>query len=189
MKKIFRRIKLLVFFIVILFLATFGYKFYLSVAYPIKYEEYINQACSIYNVDPALVYAVIKTESKFDETAVSHAGAIGLMQITPSTFEWMNSKNNVKAEGKDLFLPDENIDCGVHLLSFLITKYQNVDTAISAYNAGVGAVDRWLNDPNFSIDGISLKNIPYQETDTYVKRVNQSYKMYRKLYFKNLYKG
>lgn len=185
LKKIFLPLKVFGISVLLLVLIGFAYRTYLKTAYPIKYEEYVNQSSNVYGVEPELVYAIIRTESKFDATAVSSAGAIGLMQIIPSTFEWMNSKKNILSEEKDLFSPEQNIDCGVHLISFLLSKYQNFDTAVCAYNAGIGTVDKWLADPKISQDGTSLNDIPYPETKTYLQRIKKSYRVYHDLYFKN----
>ena len=160
-----------------------GYRFYLTSAYPIKYENYVNSASELYGVDESLVYAIIRTESKFDETATSHAGAIGLMQILPSTFEWVKSKSQSETSEEDLKSPEINIDCGVHLISLLIDRYESLDTAICAYNAGIGTIDKWLKDPKTSTDGKQLIDVPYPETKNYVKRVRDSQKMYKRLYF------
>ena len=152
-------------------------------AYPIKYENYVSSASKLYGVDESLVYAMIRTESNFEKTAISHAGAIGLMQILPSTFEWVKSKSPSETSEEELKSPEINIDCGVHLIALLIDLYEDLDTAICAYNAGIGTIDKWLKDPEISFDGKTLVNIPYPETKNYVKKVRDSEKMYRRLYF------
>ena len=130
-----------------------------------------------------MIYAVIKTESGFDSSAVSSKGAIGLMQMTPLTFNWLT--NEKLDEGLDegmLYDPETNIRYGVYYLSSLYRKYKNWDTAIAAYNAGPGNVDEWLEIEEYSSNGITLKKIPFKETRNHIKKVNRSLDYYDKLY-------
>lgn len=158
---------------------------YVENSYPLKYQQDVFQACEKYGVEPALVYGVMKTESSFDPEAVSHAGAIGLMQITPETFDWIQTyyaeENDYTAE--DLKDYHVNIDYGTHILSILIEMYQNEDNAICAYNAGVGNVNSWLEDERYSSDGSTLSEIPIAETKNYLKLVKQNKSIYNRLYF------
>ena len=128
---------------------NYGYNYFLRQAYPLEYEEIVQEQARTFQIDEALVYAVIKAESNFDPDAVSHAGAMGLMQLTPETFDWMQTKlpaETIMEENK-LFEPEINIRYGCKLLSVLLQKYPNYQTALCAYNAGVGRVDGWLEDP------------------------------------------
>ncbi len=153
--------------------------------HPKKYEDLVAAAREGYEFVPeSMVYAVIKTESGFDENAVSAAGAVGLMQLMPSTFEDIS----VNFLGEDL--PDEkiydpavNIRYGVFYLSWLYLKFGDWSTVAAAYNAGIGKVSGWLDDPEYSDDGITLKYIPIKETCDYVKKVSDAKETYEKLYF------
>lgn len=166
-------------------LSSFGYKIYLERAYPKKYDEYVTKYSRIYQVDPSLVYAVIKTESNFNHLSSSHAGAIGLMQLTPETFKWLQKYTNDN-NMDEAFLKDQetNIKYGTLFISKLMGKYKDVETALCAYNAGMGTVDKWLNDKDISVDGKKLKYIPYSESNLYVKRCLESRRHYKELYYK-----
>ncbi len=156
----------------------------LKMQYPIKYSEYVDKYAEEYNVPKALVYAVIRTESSFCEDAGSSAGALGLMQLIPDTFEWLQLKRSVSGSyaAEDLFEPEINIDYGTYFLSYLLEKYDSEECALAAYNAGFGAVDDWLANSEYSADGVNLDYIPYDETREYVKRVSEAEEMYRELY-------
>lgn len=140
------------------------------------------------DLDPALVYGVIRAESGFDSKAVSHADARGLMQMTPATFEWVQTMIPDSEELTDeaLFDPQVNIQFGCELLSLLISHYGNEATAICAYNAGMGNVTSWLENPEYSSDGVTLNVIPFGETKEYLKRVTDNRDMYRRLYSQEL---
>ena len=153
--------------------------------YPLSYETEITAAAEKYHVDKALIYGVIKTESNFDPQAVSSAGAIGLMQIMPDTFTWLQTyyKEENTYTTDDLYDPTINIDYGVELLSILLEKYGNEETALCAYNGGVGHVDEWLKNPQYSDDGKTLKEVPFGETDRYRRLVEQNKSIYKQLHF------
>ena len=176
--------------VVMLFVAAFvlryAYNRYVYGTYPLKYQDEVKAASEKYNIDEALIYGVIKTESNFNPDAVSHAGAIGLMQITPDTFEWIQTYyKDDDYTVDDLKNYKVNIDYGTHILSILMDMYGNEDTAICAYNAGIGRVDGWLEDPEYSDDGKTLKTLPIQETENYRNKVQRNKNAYIKLYFEN----
>lgn len=162
-----------------------AYNNYLYSTYPIKYKEEVNAASEKYDISQALIYAVIKTESNFEPNARSHAGAVGLMQLTEDTFIWLQTfyKDENDYTFDDLADPAVNIDYGVHLLSILSDMYSDEQTMLCAYNAGLGNVDEWLQDPQYSDDGVTLKKVPFPETDNYRKIVVQNESAYHKLYF------
>ncbi|HCA05544.1 MAG TPA: lytic transglycosylase [Ruminococcaceae bacterium] len=160
----------------------------LKTAYPKKYSEFVEKAALTYNLDSSLVYAVIRTESGFNPNAESGAGACGLMQIMPSSFDWLM---NLRGEsGKyttdDLFDPEINIDYGCYLIRYNLDWFnQDEICAVAGYNAGFGKVDEWLSDKSLSSDGKKLDNpddIPIEETREYVKKVESAKDMYTKLY-------
>lgn len=138
-------------------------------------------------MDPALILAVIRTESSWREDAVSSAGARGLMQVTSPTFDFILVKTGwADYNYEDLYSPELNIQFGSFFLSYLIDDFGGItDTALAAYNAGRGNVQKWLKDPRYSADGKNLDQIPFRETRNYVKKINAAYQMYTRLYFAN----
>ena len=161
-----------------------GYRFFQEMIYPVKYEDIVGKEASEYNLDPAMVYAVIRAESSFRPSAVSSKGAHGLMQITEPTFDWLQTKmeNAESLTVEDLDRPEINIRYGCKLLSILFGQYGSTETALCAYNAGMGRVGEWLSDPAYSSDGETLHTIPFPETERYVENVMENYRVYHDLY-------
>ena len=151
--------------------------------YPIKYEKMVKQSVNEFELDVYLVYAVIKTESGFDANALSEKGAVGLMQIMPSTASFIAKE--LGASSYDLYDANCNIRFGCFYLKYLLEKYKSVPNAIIAYNAGEGRVNNWLKDTRYSKDGITIENIPIKETKEYLEKCEKSYNKYKSLY-KNL---
>lgn len=147
--------------------------------YKTNYLHLINNECENYKLNQNLILAVIKTESGFDEKSLSKAGAMGLMQILPSTAMWIAQQlNDGEFKTEDLFVPSKNIKFGCYYLRYLLDYYnQNEQLAICAYNAGMGVVNNWISDENYFVDG-KLKNIPYKETRNYLKKINFNKKIY-----------
>lgn len=159
----------------------YGYKS----MYPLKYREMVEKYSEMYGLDPLLVMSVIRVESMFRPDAVSPKNAVGLMQIMPGTGKWAADK--LKLEGysdNKLFDPDTNIHIGCWYLAMLHKEFGNTDVALAAYNAGSGNVSQWLSDGRYSKTGVTLDIIPFRETESYVKKVKESFKIYKKLYEK-----
>ena len=150
--------------------------------YPIKYEEFVEKYSAEFEVDPNLIYAIIKTESSFNPNAVSSAGAEGLTQITPETFEWLRTKLGEEDESLSLFDPETSIKYGAFFISYLLNEFGETDTALAAYHAGRGRIKEWLGNPEISPDGRTLSDIPIPETSHYVKKVNKAYAVYSKMF-------
>ena len=154
--------------------------------YPRTYAQQVEQQAQGAGLDPNLVFAVIRQESGFDADAVSHAGAMGLMQIMPDTFSWLQTKLD-EEDGRvyteeDLLDPEVNIRFGCLLLSLLTDRYADLRTALAAYNAGMGNVDNWLQDSAYSSDGRTLSDIQIEETREYTEKVLRNYQEYQALY-------
>lgn len=154
--------------------------------YKKDYSEYVEKYSKQYNVDEELVYAVIKAESNFNSNAHSSKGAIGLMQLMKDTAKDIAKKANVQIPTNEvtqsLLDSETNINIGTKYLSILIEKYQNIEVAITAYNAGIGTVDNWIEKGIIKNDGSDIENIPYKETNNYVRKILRDYKIYEKIY-------
>lgn len=173
-------IALLLLVVVLLFFERF-YFFILKQIYPLKFSGSISKYSSQMQVDPYLISAIIKSESNFNQYAVSRKGAVGLMQLSPSTAKWVAQKLKIPYSYNDLFDPDYNIRIGSWYIKYLINYYNgDVKLAVAAYNAGLANVDRWLaKTKRYTIE---VTEIPFKETNHFVKRVFKSYEMYKKLY-------
>ncbi len=165
------------------FLADFIITCFEKHAYPREYAEYVEVYAEQYGVPETVIFAVIRTESSFDSGAVSSAGAVGLMQMMPATFEWLTDEMlfDHLDEGM-LYDPETNIKYGTYLLSRLYDRYGDWELAFAAYNGGQGNVDEWLEDPEYADGEGGLKEIPFRETRQYVKKVADARDMYERLY-------
>ncbi len=143
---------------------------------PEKYRDIVLKSSEKYQIPVEILYGVIKTESNFDENATSIAGACGLMQLMPETFSWLQTTRGESLEDSLIYDPKINIDYGSSYLAMLYERFENWDTVFAAYNAGPTIVSVWLE----SSEDNTLKNIPYDETDNYVKKVNLAIQEYRK---------
>lgn len=152
------------------------------VLYPTAYAELVEREAREFSLPESLVYAVIRTESHFDPDARSHAGAQGLMQLTPDTFRWVASLDPPENGGKDLVDPQDNVHCGCALLRLLLDQFGTLDVSLCAYNAGIGNVSNWLSEETYTDDGETLHTIPYPETESYVKKVKAAMRRYQELY-------
>lgn len=151
--------------------------------YPLDYEAKIRLCARENGLDPAWPAAIILAESSYQPEAVSSANAQGLMQLLPSTAEWIAGKFDETYVEGCLFDPDTNIRYGCWYLGYLARRFGgNLACATAAYHAGQGTVDNWLNNPEYSADGVTLSVIPSEKTDTYVKRVLKYYEKYCELY-------
>ncbi len=151
--------------------------------YPRADWDAITQASARVGVDPYLVAGVIREESRFDPQAVSPAGAYGLMQLIPGTAR--SAARNLGMPAPDLRAlvdPATNIALGTDVLAAESRRFGRVDLALAAYNAGPGAVQKWLAQRGGMDADAFIEEIPYTETRNYVKTVLQSAAMYRWLY-------
>jgi soluble lytic murein transglycosylase len=149
--------------------------------YPLHYSALVRERARAEGIDPALLAAVIYQESKFHAGARSRSGAIGLMQLTPSTAEGIALRTGGTAfRVSDLTDPAINIRYGSWYLHDLFAKYGSLRLALAAYNAGQGNVDRW------QAAGIGIQ---YPETRAYVERVEALQQVYQDAWHAQLYPG
>lgn len=175
----------LIILILIVFLMVFKNKIQ-RIFYPKSYEEFVSMYSDEYGVDENLVFAVIKAESNFQEDAVSHKDALGLMQIMKETAEDVARKYNIEIDfnnsEREILNVQNNIKIGTKYLAVLLEKYKNIEVAVAAYNAGIGTVDNWIEKGIIKSDGSDIENIPYKETNNYVRKILRNYKIYQDLY-------
>jgi soluble lytic murein transglycosylase len=152
--------------------------------YPVAYTDLIKQFADQYELDPYLVQSIMRCESSNNPTAKSDVGAVGLMQIMPETGEWIGHKIDPElAYSLDMLEdPATSIEYGCWYLHFLSERFDgSIIEIVSAYNAGHGTVEGWLEDARFSQDG-KLTVIPYEDTARYYEKVVAAYENYTTLY-------
>lgn len=185
--------KLLILIFVFMVVGFLGYKAFqglgirnriLQTRYPIRYQTEVEKYAEEFQLEPALVYAVIRTESGFDPYAVSSAGAKGLMQLKEETaFDCVRALKINHFTVDDLFDPAVNIRLGCYYFSKLLKTYDGcIETAAAAYNGGPGNVEKWLQDEALVDEKGKLTKVPFAETRNYVENIVESYQMYQKLY-------
>ena len=151
--------------------------------YPIKFEEYVYKYSEELDIDPRLTFAIIKTESNFRQDVVSKSGAIGLMQLMESTAKEQANKLNIEYSKEILYNAEGNLKIGLSYFNTLLDYYnQNYILAFTAYNAGLGNVQKWINEGIIKQDGSDIENIPFKETNMYVRKIIKNYEIYRKIY-------
>lgn len=155
-----------------------------SILYPMGYKEEIKEYSFKNDLDPFLVAAIVNVESNYNREAVSPKDARGLMQIGPQTGLWAKQELEIENYTEDLlFDPETNIKIGTWYLTRLEAEFNgNLDTMLAAYNAGSGNVSKWLEDDEYSKDNENLYNIPFEETEEYVKKVKKNHKIYTIIY-------
>ncbi len=178
----FKILLILLVLISLIFLTIYILKSYI---YPLKHFDIVKIESQKNNIDPYLVLAIIKAESGFNKHATSNKQARGLMQIMDSTAEDIKNKMETTTINNDLYNEEVNISLGCKYFSSLIDRYNgNYYLAICAYNAGMGNVDKWI-DQNIitkNLNEYKNVNLPFSETKKYLNKVISSYKMYRLLY-------
>ena len=143
--------------------------------YPIKYKDIIVEYSERYNISPELISSVINAESGFDRGAVSSAGAIGLMQVLPSTAKEIGGKLGYKEY--DLYNVKINIEFGCYYFRYLLDIYnQDVVMSLCAYNAGLNNVKYW------GFNG-EIDKIPVIQTKNYVKKIVKTIQVYKVFYY------
>ncbi len=176
---------LIIFLIVLAFLAGLAASYFIyrgTQNYPVAYGDLIEKVASEEGVAPALVAAVVRTESDFDADVVAFDGGVGLMQLMPDTLDWSAKRMGVDPSTLDPKDPETNLSVGTHYLAYLIDRYQSEDLAIVAYNTGFANVDGWLKDGTITWDIETMNRIPYEVPRNYVQRVNKAQEIYQTFY-------
>ena len=158
-----------------------------EITLPLQHEDIIRQQAADKDLDPALIAAVIYEESRFrDQT--SHAGARGLMQVTPETADLIaRESGGIAFTQEDLATPQVNISYGSYYLRYLLERYDgDVELAVAAYNAGPTRADRWVDEAGGLDDFDASDHISFPETRAYVENVLERRAEYRKNYAEEL---
>lgn len=149
--------------------------------YPMSYRQEILSVSKESEVPPSLIASVTNVESSFRADSVSSRGAVGLMQLMPSTAEWICGKMKIEYDESKLVEPHYNLRIGAYYLSYLLGQFDDQTLALCAYNAGPTTVKSWLNNSDYS-EGGKLKTIPFTETRNYITKVNKNLYFYKNKY-------
>jgi soluble lytic murein transglycosylase len=154
-----------------------------ALRFPIAYYDLVLPNAQKYNIDPLLVFSIIRQESLFEGVATSYAAAQGLMQIIPSTGAYVARKLSwPDYQNSDIYRPYVNVTFGIYYLHEQLDTFQgNVYAALAAYNAGPGASSEWFRISNGDPD-LFIQAISYDQTQTYVRRIYEQYDSYRDIY-------
>ncbi len=154
---------------------------YKQALYPFPYFAQIDRWSQQFRLPPALVIALIRQESRFEPEILSRSGAVGLMQVMPDTGAWIASKRGIRRYS--LKNPEDNINFGTWYLDYTHNSFQNNSLlAVASYNAGPGAIARWVREKGLGDPDEFIENIPYTETRDYVPKVFGNYWNYLRLY-------
>lgn len=179
------RFSVFLWLLILLFLATvITFPKWIILFYPEPHRDMVFSSAYEYEVDPYLVFAIIRAESKFESSAESPVGAKGLMQIMPDTARWIASKHGIENfDPAELHEPEINIRFGCWYLAKLSQEFDHkLPLVIAAYNAGEGTLRQWIQDGQWDGDPNNLENIPFGETRQYVKNVLQNHEAYLAIY-------
>lgn len=162
----------------------FGGKWLLRLFYPLHFRQTVTHYAARHNLDPLLVQAIIRVESRYNPSARSSKGALGLMQLMPDTARWISGHTGESlADDRSLFDPDVNVRLGTAYLRELIDEYGGgLVPAMAAYNAGRGNVDKWIGTGVWDGRAESISSVPFPETRRYLQRVLATWAWYRRLY-------
>jgi soluble lytic murein transglycosylase len=180
-----RKIRLLVFLcLACIVLIAWPREHLLQYLYPLRYQSIIVNEAQAHDIDPLLIAAVIRVESRFNPNAVSPKGAVGLMQVMPSTGAWVAEQLKMPNWLEErLSEPEINIKIGTWYLAYLINMFDgSVNAALAAYNGGQTHVKRWLESGTWDGTDRQSHRIPFPETRLYLGRVLRAYVWYQRAY-------
>jgi soluble lytic murein transglycosylase len=179
-----RRIFVIMFVIVFSMIILVNYKPILKKIFPLQYNQSVMKYSAQYDMDPYLIYSIIRVESKFNPYAKSNKGATGLMQITPQTGMYIAELLNIDSfDENQLYNPDLNIQFGSFYFSKLYKDFNaDINCALAAYNGGSGNVTKWITTNDKGEKYLDVEKIPFNETRNYILRVKKIYNIYNFLY-------
>jgi soluble lytic murein transglycosylase len=149
-------------------------------AYPKAYPEEVEEAAEEFALDPLLVWAVMRQESRYNPEAVSRSYAQGLMQIIPSTRDWIAGQMGLRLRPTDIFNPAINVRLGAYYLRAVLDQFDgDIEYAVAAYNGGPGNVERWLGDRLVLNREDFYRWIDSSETREFVQKVMFNYRVYQ----------
>ena len=167
-------------FILCLALMMGTFPWWIRTFYPQPHQMIVHSCSTAYQLDPLLVYALIRCESRYQEQVESSAGAVGLMQLMPETAAWLAEKEGMEFSKEQLKIPYRNIELGCAYLSWLMQEFEGrLPVVLAAYNAGHGRVEDWLGRNIWDGNTENLQQIPFKETRNYVKTVLKTYQVYQ----------
>jgi soluble lytic murein transglycosylase len=151
-------------------------------AFPLPYESSLRSAAAGNHVDPMFMAGLVRQESAFESTAVSHQGAMGLMQVMPGTASKLARQIKVRYARASLTDPGYNLKLGARYLADLIQVFGTQEAALAAYNAGEDRVVQWTTGQNYLETAEFVESIPFTETREYVQIVIRNAEVYRQVY-------
>lgn len=171
-------------FILGFLLIVISFPKWITVFYPEPHRDLVINAAYQNDIDPYLVFAIIRAESKYQTAAESPLGAKGLMQIMPETGAWIAEQQGIKEfDSEMLHDPQTNIQLGCWYLASLTEEYEGrLPLIIAAYNAGRGQVRQWVIDGIWDGTPDQVEKIPFEETRIYTKNVMKNYEAYQAIY-------
>lgn len=157
---------------------------WITVFYPLPHQDLVFSVAEKHDVDPYLVFAIIRAESKYQSGAESPVGAKGLMQIMPETGSWIADQKGLEGfKSDDLHDPYINISFGCWYLQNLSQEFKgDIPLTVAAYNAGRGKVEEWAAKDIWHGETTEIDKIPFPETRQYVKNVLKNYEAYKAIY-------
>lgn len=192
-KKVRKSLKVLLVFAIIIVVGIYLLLYIGKRMFPLEYRDLVVKYSQENELDPSLVFSVIKAESNFNPQATSHKNARGLMQIIDNTGIWAANKMGIKEfKVEYLYDPEINIKIGCWYLKNLRNEIYNYngqlnnELVLAAYNGGIGNVQKWLSDRAYSSNGKTLDKIPYKETENYVRKVKYYQEIYKRMYGKDI---
>lgn len=152
------------------------------ILFPKKYKDEIDTYATKYNLDKYLVASVINIESRYDKNSISNAGAVGLMQLLPTTAEDVSNRIGYEYDYDKLFDANTNIELGCFYLSYLLNMFDgNIINSLCAYNWGLSNVKDWIERGNVD-ESNTIINIPVKETQNYIKKYKLNKFIYDNIY-------